>query len=164
MTSLPTQIIKELGTEYSIDPRLIAAMCMVESEGDTWAVRYEKLWRHFLNPMRWAKLVRVSTATEEICQRMSWGLMQVMGTVARELGLKDDIPMLCRPDIGLLYGVKKLRHCFNRATAENRLGIINAQWAISAYNCGTPKLTISGRLKNQEYVDKVMAAWSKSEV
>ena len=50
------------------------------------------------------------TASEAYARGFSWGLMQVMGQVARETGL--DAPFLsalCEPETGLKIGCKVLR-------------------------------------------------------
>ena len=149
---LPMDLINKTAKEFNIDPKLIAAICVVESEGDTWSLRYEGGWKTFLTTKYWANMVKISDSTERICQQCSWGLMQVMGTVARELGMKDDLTQLCRPDIGLFYGCKKLKTLLNKYDTES---------AISAYNAGTPKRNSDGKFRNQEYVDKVLKAWSE---
>jgi soluble lytic murein transglycosylase-like protein len=45
---------------------------------------------------------------------MSWGLMQLMGEVAREMGFTGTyLSQLCDPPIGLLWGCKKLAQCLD---------------------------------------------------
>jgi len=61
---------------------------------------------------------------------VSWGLMQVMGQTAREFGYPGPLPQLCSPGVGLLYGCKKLKSCFERAAGGD------VRQALSFYNGG----------------------------
>lgn len=131
MDDLTEKKIAHWAREYSFPVNLIRAQVLIESEGDTWACRFEKRWRWFLNPMTYARLVQVSKATEVVCQQMSWGLLQVMGSVYRELGGKSDITQMCDPDVGLKYGCMKLRKEVDRWGTVSR--------GLAAYNAGSPK-------------------------
>lgn len=88
-------------------------------------------------------------------QQASWGLTQVMGGVARELGydgpwltglLLDPVLVL---DHGCRHLLKKLRRCQDEAAA------------ISAYNLGSPLRHKTGprvgEFLNQNYVNDVLA-------
>lgn len=134
--------ISKYSERYSLRESLICAVILVESGGDCYAVRYEPHWKWFLNPKNWSVIVGVTQDTERVCQQMSWGLMQVMGTVSRELGNNKDIPQLIEPDIGIHYGCKKLRKCINRWGSEEK--------GLAAYNAGSP--TRKGKL----YAEKVL--------
>lgn len=99
----------------------------------------------------------VSKATEWQGQQASWGLMQVMGAVAREHGFKGDFfTELCtEPTDAIEVGCQRLAACVRRWGA--------IQKAIAAYNAGSPRIDSDGRFENQAYVDKVLAAagsWS----
>jgi hypothetical protein len=85
-------------------------------------------------------------------QQASWGLMQVMGGVAREMGFVGDMhPEMCtRPEEGLLRGCKYLALCVRRWGSIER--------GVSAYNAGSPRLAAGGGFENQAYVDKVLGA------
>lgn len=143
--------IQAASEEHEVPVSLIKAICRKESNFITWASRYEPGWKYFLDADKiteFCKKTSSSVATEKIHQATSWGLMQVMGTVARELGYEGHLPALCLPEIGLFYGVKKLKKCLSvpgRSVMD----------AIAAYNAGTP-VVINGKYKNQEYVDAVM--------
>jgi len=136
-------LIENASKKHNINPDIVRAICIVESGLDTWAVRYEAGWRWWLSPIKWGKRVGVTTRTERVCQQMSWGLMQIMGTVARERGFKGDIPNLCQPDVGLEFGCKHLRWLLDRHKSLDR--------ALSAYNTGRPD-TRAGR----DYTHEVM--------
>jgi soluble lytic murein transglycosylase-like protein len=54
--------------------------------------------------------------------------MQVMGSVARELGYTQELPKLCQLETGLIYGCKKLAECLKKHPALPD--------ALAAYNAG----------------------------
>lgn len=85
-------------------------------------------------------------------QQASWGLMQVMGAVAREHGFAGRMhPDLCvYPEENLRRGCSYLAACMRRWGTVER--------AMSAYNAGSPRPAAGGGLENQAYVDKVLAA------
>ena len=136
-------IAQEIAPE--LDPRLIAAIVQVESMGDPDATRDEP---HY----RWVH--RESIDKEYIHQRRSWGLMQIMGAVARELGHDDRLTDLRDPYTNIRLGAKYLRALINRWPRRDEANIpIDA---ISAYNAGHPTWQEPGG--NHEYVNKVLAA------
>jgi hypothetical protein len=145
--------IKFIAESYKLDPYMVMAFIRVESGGNPWVNRYEPGWKWFLNPKHWAKRIKISTRTEWMNQATSWGLMQVMGTVARELGFKGELPKLCLAEIGLEYGCKKLRQLMDKYP--------HVEDAISSYNQGWPRQDELGHYKNQDYVDKICRYWQK---
>ncbi len=84
---------------FSLDPALVCAVIDEESSWDPFAIRYEPEFR-----ARYVVKLNLP-ATEEFARSCSWGLMQVMGQVAREHGFKgDSLAELCMPDVGLRFG------------------------------------------------------------
>ena len=144
--------IKAVSAEHDLDWMLVKAFVITESSGETGANRYEPGWRWFLNPKDWARRLRLSTKTEWINQATSFGLMQVVGTVARELGFKGHIPELVFPELGLKYGCLKLKDCIRRYPTQLEL-------AIASYNAGSPRYFM-GKLINQSYVNKIMSLYN----
>jgi len=124
-TSLNSKIRKTARAE-GLNPDLVMAICAVESGFDTYAVRYERSWKWLLNPVEWARRVQTSGDTERLLQSCSWGLMQVMGTVAREHGFAHDFPRLCLPEAGLLYGCMHLKKFLKKYPLPEALGAYNA--------------------------------------
>jgi hypothetical protein len=128
---------------------LVMAICKVESNFDPWATRHEPHWKYHLTTNKFAKELHISNQTEKVLQEISWGPMQVMGTVARELGYTDHLTKLCILTNGIHYGCKKLNSLFEKYEYRNDV--------IAAYNAGSPRK--SGDLYvNQSYVDKVLEA------
>ena len=112
----------------ALDVDLVWAIVMTESGGDPWAMRYEPRYRYLVNartrqpfrtlspeervsataPADFLPPAGVSADTEWTAQRTSWGLMQVMGAVARELGHKGPLSALCSPAVGVTLGCRVL--------------------------------------------------------
>jgi soluble lytic murein transglycosylase-like protein len=84
---------------HSLDPALVCAIVEQESAWDTHAIRYEPFFRtRYVAPLQ-------LPPTEEIARSISWGLMQVMGQVAREHGFAAKfLSELCEPATGLETG------------------------------------------------------------
>ncbi len=89
---------------------------------------------------------------EWVGQQASWGLMQVMGAVARQQGFAGDFHTeLCTvPALGIDHGCRYLAACITRFGSEVR--------GIAAYNAGSPRPAAGGGFVNQSYVDKILAA------
>ena len=109
--SAPTQLVslaRKAAAAHSLDPALVCAVIEQESAWNPWAMRYE--------PAFFAKYVanlytnNKIAASEAYARGFSWGLMQVMGQVARELGCDATfLSALCDPEQGLAVGCKLLR-------------------------------------------------------
>jgi soluble lytic murein transglycosylase-like protein len=139
------EIIEKLAKQYDISAALVSAFVMTESSGNPNAYRYE--------PAFYTKyIVPLNLPEEEGKGRAaSYGLMQVMGEVARELGFAGSFEQLYDPETGLNYGIKHLEHYLRRyASSDNTL-----DYAIAAYNAGTPRKNKDGSFVNQGYVDMV---------
>ena len=138
---------------HSLPGDLIAAMMMQESAGDPWATRFEPLFyeKYIKNNEGVKAMPGVSLATEQICRATSFGLLQVMGQVARELGFQGKyLTALCEPQVGLLWGCRQLAKFLKKYQSETD--------AIAAYNAGSSRKKAGGlTYVNQEYVDGVQA-------
>lgn len=124
------QIAVAMAHQYELDPALVCAMCHHESGG--WrpsAVRYEPaFYDRYIRPME--RVERFGSSISEVTERhlraMSFGLMQVMGQVAREHGFMGEyLTDLCSPDIGIEYGCRRLRQAFDRRGNETRLALLD---------------------------------------
>ena len=108
---------------HGLDEALVCAMC--EHESDNWkqyAVRYEPAFYE-----KYIKNMKLSQ-TEKTMRSTSFGLMQVMGQVAREFGFEGQfLTELLDPMFGLEYGCRKLVQCMDRANGDARaaLGFYN---------------------------------------
>lgn len=132
-----------------VDTMLALAIAEVESAGDPLACRFEPGWKYHYNVEQFARQCRITPETERILQSCSFGVMQVMGTVARELGFSENILKLADVNLGAKYGCLKLKSLKSilRTTED----------VIAAYNAGTPRRDpATGKYMNQAYVDKVL--------
>lgn len=141
------QVIIDCAQDYNLDPNLIRAVILTESAGQSWATRYEPGFKYTLNVESYSAILGITQITETTHQKTSWGLMQVMGCVARELGFKDHLPMLCLPYWGITIGCKKLGELSRRYQREEDV--------VASYNAGSVIKTKSGVYVNERYVDTV---------
>ena len=94
--------------KYGLDTAMVCAVIEQESSWNTFAMRYEPaFFEHYIKQMSGL------SATEAIARATSYGLMQVMGEVAREFGFTGQfLSQLCDPDTGIDVGCRKLQKCF----------------------------------------------------
>jgi soluble lytic murein transglycosylase-like protein len=97
-----------------LDPRLVCAVIEQESAWDTFAIRFEPAFlARYVSPLG-------LSATEEIARSTSWGLMQVMGQVARENGfVGKSLVELSLPELGLEIGCTVLARKIALAEGDN---------------------------------------------
>ncbi|MGA8013365.1 MAG: lytic transglycosylase domain-containing protein [Candidatus Acidiferrales bacterium] len=112
----PTDLIalaRAAATRHALDPALVCAVVEQESAWDAHAIRYEPGFRaRYVAPLG-------LPPTEEVARSISWGLMQVMGQVAREHGFDGKfLSALCDPATGLDIGCAVLSAKL-AAAAEN---------------------------------------------
>ena len=143
------RLAREAGEAQGVPPELILAVIRAESGGDPAAIRFEPNWGYHLDYRTHSRTC--SSFTERSQQATSWGLMQVMGTVARERGFDGPfLSALTDPALGVWYGTAQLARCIKRYD--------DVEDALAAYNAGTARRDQDGRLVNQYYVDRVTAA------
>ena len=145
---------------YGVPLKMIKAIIELESSGNRWAMRYEPGYRWLWDVSEDAPYRGdsdslpaprgVSRPTELMGQRTSWGYMQVMGAVARELGFDDRfLSGLVDPATNLHYGCKHLASLHRRF-----YGTHGWEGVVAAYNAGSPRRR-GDKWENQGYVDKV---------
>jgi soluble lytic murein transglycosylase-like protein len=142
--------IKKAAEQNKLDPVLVAAIVATESNFDTFAARYEPSFKYMpILAYKFAELSGITQKTEEFFQKCSFGLMQVMGLVAREVGYSRSLLQLTIPENGLMIGCKKLSLIYQKYQDESK--------AILAYNGGSLRINSSGTYSNQIYLEKVLA-------
>lgn len=145
-------VIETVCNEIGLSPNLVEAVIAVETSGLKYATRYEVGFGYLVEVSKWAKQLGITEITECIGQKTSWGLMQIMGATAREMGFSGYFPELCSEEYGIRFGAKYLKRQLDRfKTVEN---------AIAAYNAGSPRIN-NGKFENQHYVDKVLSHLNK---
>jgi len=138
-------------TAYGLPAGVLDAIIMQESAGDPSACRYEPgFFDRYINGVNASLLggvwpLRSSDSTERIGRATSWGLMQIMGQTARELGFEAPFfPLLCsQAGLGVDYGARHLKALLGRYGLED---------ALSAYNAGVPTT-----LNRASYVAPILA-------
>jgi soluble lytic murein transglycosylase-like protein len=150
-----------LGASFDIDPRLLEAFVHVESTGRPYATRYEPhTTRYIRDSYDYARACGITAETENVHQQTSWGLMQIMGFTARELGFAGNLPELCIPTNGVEYGcryLKRLQQRFGKSEAT-------LDWderVIVSYNAGSPRKGADGKFVNDGYLKKVWSAYQR---
>ena len=149
-------LIVKTARKHQLNPNLVAAVIKIESSFDTDAVRYEKDYKWLYQPEVFALSLNISSATETELQKFSWGLMQVMGAVAREHGHQGPMFRLCRPDLGIEFG------CIHLAKYLRKYN--DLQKALAAYNGGQGAIRSDGTIRNMGYVEKVMDHYSAGSI
>lgn len=126
--------INRAAKKYEIPTRFVMAIIAQESMCNPFRTRKEPKWKYFTDKS--GKPISEKSATtflepQEIeLQRTSMGLMQVMGSVAREMGYFGKLEDLLNVETNLDWGCKKLRMLINKHKT--------LQDAAEAYNAGKP--------------------------
>jgi soluble lytic murein transglycosylase-like protein len=121
----PSQLLvltRKAAVTQSLEPALVCAIVEQESAWNPWAMRYEPaFFTKYVAPLYTNNKV---TATEAYA-RFSWGLMQVMGQVARESGFDAQfLSALCDPEQALAVGCKVLRKKFDAASGDTTRALL----------------------------------------
>ncbi len=111
------ELARSIAAAHGLEPALVCAVIEQESAWNPWAVRYEPgFLSRYVAPLYTAGKL---SATEAYTRAMSWGLMQVMGQVAREFGFAaDSLPQLCDPATGVELGCRILAKRMARARGD----------------------------------------------
>ena len=117
-------IARKTAAAHSLDPSLVCAIIEQESSWNPWAIRYEPLFfAKYVAPLYTNNKV---SASEAYARGFSWGLMQVMGQVARENGYTEMfLSSLCDPSDALEIGCRVLRKKFD-AAANSTVSVAQA--------------------------------------
>jgi len=100
--------INEACKKYSIDPMVIYALILTESNGDPYAYRYEPetIYYYVKWHTKYPKWPGIDDDSKKMLQKSSIGLCQVMGSTAIDMGFTDITTMMCIPKISIDIGVK----------------------------------------------------------
>jgi soluble lytic murein transglycosylase-like protein len=96
-------LARDCAARHTLDPALVCALIEQESAWDPHAIRYEPGFRsRYVGPLH-------LPPSEEIARSISWGLMQVMGQLAREHEFSGRfLSALCDPVTGVEIGCRVL--------------------------------------------------------
>jgi hypothetical protein len=116
MLKLDKTLILSAAAQFDIDPLLVSALILTESSGDPCAFRYEPAFYKKYIARRTPEDLggyfpchEINVEAEKILRSCSFGLCQIMGQVARELGFRHmDMFTLLDPKTNLQFGLQKL--------------------------------------------------------
>lgn len=140
--------------EVDVPKTVILAMVMKESQGNSFATRYEPKFYDWLQKRITSAEIspyskHASRFTELKTRATSFGPMQVMGQTARQMGFSGAfLTELTHPEVGMYWGMLYMYQ------QVQKYG--NIEEALAAYNAGTPRKNVQGKFLNQEYVDGVL--------
>lgn len=158
----------EFGKKHGIEPQLVFAIMMTETKGDQWGTRFEADWRYLTETRNWSlRLTRggrtLTEDTERVQQKTSWGVMQPMGSVVRELGFTGLLVELSQPELSVEYGCLQLKR-LQRTYGADKTGILGFDEAIvCAYNHGHPERGEDGQWINQAYVSEAKTWYARAK-
>ena len=136
---------------YDLDETIICALIYIESSYNPWIYRYEPQYKWIYKgrtPGDIARRLGITERSELMGQKTSWGLMQIMGATARDMGFTELHTQLLQPETNLEYGCKFL--------ASLRKRYPEGLDYIAAYNAGSPRRDNTGYYVNQPYIDTIM--------
>jgi soluble lytic murein transglycosylase-like protein len=112
-------LVSKYAVKYSLEASLVCGVVEQESAWNQYAIRYE--------PAFFARYVQPQNheITEGIARSISWGLMQTIGQVVRELGFTGHLASLCDPSIGLDYGCQILKRGIDQANGDITGGLLH---------------------------------------
>ncbi len=143
-------IVRREAEDQRLSAPVLEAIISVESRWNPWALRIERNFTYVVDVERHAKFSQITVDTERALQRMSFGLMQIMGGTARSIGFIGPLATLLDPEANVHWGARY----FQRLTLQHSL--VTDQ--IAAYNAGTVRRDVGGLYLNQAYVEKVSKA------
>lgn len=140
-------LIIHISQTVGLDSDLCLAIAGHETGFDSDKTRYEPHWTYWVDSHHYAEHLGITLETEIIHQSTSWGPMQIMGSVCRELGYLGQLPLLINPELSVLFSCRKL------GLIQKKYSSLSDQ--ISAYNSGVP-LKIQGVYTNSAYVTDIL--------
>ncbi len=146
-------LIRTTAKAAGIDDDFAVSIAGQETNFISSRCRYEPSWAYYNVPIAWAAKLGITPQTEQVMQATSWGCMQIMGSVARELGFDGYLNDLTDPPNGIFYACAKIAKLDKVYEKEEAVA--------AAYNAGTPRLGLAGKFVNQDYVDGVMGRLQK---
>lgn len=139
-----------------VPPELVLGIIEAESGGDPHATRINATYPYTM--MQAKRPAGCSVDMERMCQKTAWGLMQVIGATARELGFDGWLSELVSPETNIRLGIEFLRRKMSQYFERDGI-----EGVAAAYNGGAPRRRPDGKFVNQSYVDKVMEAAKRFE-
>lgn len=124
------ELAKTTAVTAGLSPAIVCGVCERESSWFQYSLRYEPAFE-----AKYLKKLKLTDATEQNLRATSFGLMQILGQVARELGYSGPLGGLCEPALGIKYGCAKLAAALKKAKGDYTAALLaynggaNAQYA-----------------------------------
>lgn len=133
--------------KYNIEERFLLSLIELESGWNPWAVRNEPGYAWYYNtPKLTVKMLRTTLVAT---QKMSYGLMQTMGSLYYEYGYTGYCTELFNPELNLEIGCKHIVKKYNQYGP-------NPADVYAAYNAGSVRKTTAGKYVNWRNVESFM--------
>jgi soluble lytic murein transglycosylase-like protein len=145
-------LARAAAAQHALNPALVCAIVEQESAWDPHAIRYEPAFRtRYVAPLG-------LPPTEEVARSISWGLMQVMGQVAREHGFTaKSLAALCDPATGLAIGCAVFAAKLRASTNDAASAVNNSDAASVAGDVVEHALELWNGGANTSYAAQVLA-------
>ena len=122
--------IQKYCDQYRLDPLLIRAIIETESDYNPMAFRFEPNFRWLYSDKELAGILGCNRDTMRAIQSVSYGLMQVMGSVCYEYGFREWPGHLFNVDLNIRYGCQHVKNLMMRKK------LTEAEEIYDAYNSG----------------------------
>lgn len=150
----PQELVKiadRISERFGVPSSWVKAIIRKESSWIPQTLRYEPKYKYLVSPESYSKINRITLDTELVCQKISWGLGQVMGAVAREFGHGGLLTELLTPEVNIEYMCLLLRDLRNTSSFPDDV--------FAMYNGGRGALyardKTTGLYPNQPYVNSI---------
>jgi hypothetical protein len=155
------ELFRQAELKYTLSKGMVKAISYCENQYGPNGYRFEpKYWENYMkkNPT-WA-----NREPSEVSA--SYGLMQIMYDVFYKYGFRGKAAELYDPAFNIETGARYFRELLDEATREQLYlkfpYLTPMRVALARYNGGpTGNPDADGNLRNESYVDGVMAAWTK---
>lgn len=152
-------LVDEIARSYSVGPpSIVKAIIQQESNFNPHVLRYEPEYKYLYSSSTYAHELGITVETEIITQKISWGLGQIMGGLARELGFRDHMNVLLIPEVNIKYIFENIKRIGHQAVTPTEV--------FACYNGGMGSLYIkykTGVFPNQKYVESCMNSMRRYE-
>lgn len=126
------EIIHNNATNFNISADIIKSIIVKESGMKVFAGRYEKgFYKKLLEGKTLEELKghipkTITRETEYILRATSFGLMQIMGQVAREKGFAcESLIELCKPELNIFYGCRHFKYLLDMKHGDIEKALLN---------------------------------------
>ena len=111
--------IKESCRRFGLDYALVNALIATESGFNPCVIRYEQDYKYLFKIEECRRLIGCSLDTMINMQKCSWGLGQIIGAVAYEMGLQNWATKLLDPELNIHFVCEYLQNIIKNKKPKN---------------------------------------------